>query len=147
MIMRDVLIELTATGGLLLLLRLVGCNCTPSSGHGGAFSRNSVQAQRPQPLYPLEYDGKPDWEVVRYDEGSRQGVVSWMMSVKDRLTMAHHGVDLPLGQDLMVCDGMLKRCNCTGSECAQFSCWSNTQCDKDCPEDASSLRSGHVHNP
>ncbi len=109
----DGLVGLTATGGLLLLLRLVGCNFTARSGHGEAFSRNSVQAQRPQLLYPLEYDIKPDWELVRYDEGSRQGVVSWMMSVQDRLTMADHGGDLPLGQDLMVCDGMLKRCNCT----------------------------------
>ena len=110
----DGLVGLTATGGLLLLLRLVGCNFTARSGHGEAFSRNSVQAQRPQLLYPLEYDIKPDWELVRYDEGSRQGVVSWMMSLKDRLTMPHdHHCGLPPGQDLMVRDGMLKRCNCT----------------------------------
>lgn len=107
------LVGLTATGGLLLLLRLLGGNFTPRSAHGGTFSRNSVQA-RPQLLYPLEYDVKPGWELVRYDEGSRQGVVSWMMSVKDRLTVAYHGGDLSLGQDLMVRDGMLKRCNCTG---------------------------------
>ncbi len=108
------LVGLTATGGLLLLLRLLGGNFTPRSAHGGTFSRNSVQARRPQLLYPLEYDVKPGWELVRYDEGSRQGVVSWMMSVKDRLTVAYHGGDLSLGQDLMVRDGMLKRCNCTG---------------------------------
>ena len=100
----DVLVGLTATGGLLLLLRLLGGSFTPRSAHGGACSRNSVQTQRPRLLYPLEYDVKPDWELVRY-EGSKQGVVSWMMSVKDRLTVAHHGGDLLLSQDLMVRDG------------------------------------------
>lgn len=121
------LVWLTATGGLLLLLQLLGGDCTPRSGHGGAFSCNSVQAQRPQLLYPLEYDIQPDWELVRYDDGSRQGVVSWMMSVKDRLTMAHHGGDLPLDQDLMVRDGMLKSCHCTGSVL-------DPAMDKDCSE-------------
>jgi len=119
----DVLVALTAAGGLLLLLRLLGGNFTPRSGHGGAFSRNRVQAQRPRLLYPLEYDVK---ELVRCDEGSRQGVVSWMMSLKDRLTMPHdHHCGLPPGQDLMVRDGMLKRCNCTGSwyQCCQPCCW------------------------
>ena len=76
---------------------------------------------------------------MRYDEGSRQGVVSWMMSVKDRLTMAHHGGDLPLGQDLMVRDGMLQLY-------WQLVC-STQLLDKDCSEDVSSLSSGSGHIP
>ena len=45
-------------------------------------------------LYPFEYDGHQDWELVPYDEASI-GVVNWMMGLKDRLTVTRQ---LPLGK-------------------------------------------------
>lgn len=50
-------------------------------------------------LYPFEYDGHQDWELVPYDDAS-VGVVTWMMGLKDWLTVSRQ---LPLGQNLMVC--------------------------------------------
>ncbi|KAL3132278.1 hypothetical protein ABBQ32_008863 [Trebouxia sp. C0010 RCD-2024] len=49
-------------------------------------------------LYPFEYDGHQDWELVPYNEAS-VGVVTWMMGLKDWLTVSRQ---LPLGQDLMI---------------------------------------------
>lgn len=95
--------SLTTLVGWQLLLQLVSSAPlqTGDQNKAAGFVSSLAAAgasRRPQLLYPLEYDTQPDWELVPYDSSSGGGV-SWMMALKDRLTVSRK---LPLGKDLTV---------------------------------------------
>lgn len=50
-------------------------------------------------LYVMEYDCIFDWEPVKLEKGLTDGVLAWMMSLQDRLTVTSQR---PLGEGLMV---------------------------------------------
>lgn len=82
---------------VLVLHLLIHDPLTATLANG--LSQNPLSTFRKRPLlYPFEYDGHQDWELVPYD--ASVGVVTWIMGLKDRLTVSRQH---PLGHDLMVC--------------------------------------------
>ena len=61
--------------------------------------RTPPERQELKLLYVMEYDCMFDWEPIIREQQLTDGVLAWMMNLRDRLTVT---AQTPLGEELMV---------------------------------------------
>ncbi len=97
-----------ATSALHVLITTawVGLTCAHQAKTAGntaaadhAYTHLVAQTGRPRLIYIMEYDMDFDWQQLAYTQKIQTGLVSWVFSLRDRLTVSPHNYR---GNDLQV---------------------------------------------